>query len=81
MRDPAERMQLAHLLFDPRDGLGLLPVEELLVALGGNRARRNGVDANAARPVLDSQCARQSFNGRLGSHVRRAAGNRLPCLV
>src|SRR5438552_18087717 len=65
MRDPAERMQLAHLLFDPRDGLALLPVEVLAVPPGGNRARCNGVDANSARPVLASPCARQSLNGRV----------------
>jgi len=52
-------MQQAHLLLDPRDGRGLLLAEERLVAPGADRARRNGVDPDAARPVLDSQRAGQ----------------------
>lgn len=79
--DPAEWMQQAHLLFDPRDSLRLLSAKECLVALGDHRARRYGIDANAMWPVLDRQGACQPFNGCLGGRVRRSAGNCLPCLV
>src|SRR3712207_889138 len=59
---PADRMQEALLLLDPRNCRWLLPGEKRLVALGGDRAKRYGVDSDTLRPIVDGQRAGQSFD-------------------
>ncbi len=73
---PADRMQEAHLLFDPRNCRWLLPGEKLLVAFGGDRAECYGVDPDTLRPIFDCQRACQPFDGRLSRRVSHSSPDR-----
>src|SRR5215204_6378821 len=72
---PADQMQEAHLLLDPRGYRRLLPDEELFVALGGDRTERYGVDPDTVRPVVDGQRARDPSARWPTTTVRTRSGS------
>src|SRR5687767_15974108 len=50
---PSDRMQEAHLLFDPRGLVGFLASKELFVTLGGYGPQGDGVGPDSSRSVVD----------------------------
>jgi hypothetical protein len=68
-------MEQAHLALDPLGRRRLLATEEGRVPPGGDRPERDGVHANAHRPVVDRQRAGQPFGRRLGRGVRQRSAN------
>src|SRR5215213_5559924 len=73
--DPADGVELAHLVLDAgRTGLAL-GGQEGLVALGVDRAEGDGVDPDARGAVVDGHGPGEALDGRLGGGVGEGAGD------